>query len=148
MQGVGQWRPAALRVQVAALTFTTMHRLLRTDWMAVAFAVLSSLATPLSAVAHGHDHSEPAHHDHALQQDRDNQPDSISAGDHVADHPHASIGTGLRSFAVSVAIPGRGVASISEVVIVPDSPRVLRAWNLACSAEPPPNTTRAPPFPI
>lgn len=122
-----------------------MPRFLRQGWLALGIALVSALATPAVALAHGHAHADLAAHESPGHHDQDGQAGLSSPSDTDAGHQHGTIAIGTKSFGPIVAMPTTAVAAISWVVLVPQGACVPRARHIPCSAEPPPNLTRAPP---
>lgn len=122
-----------------------MLRFMRRGWLALTIALSSSLATPAVALAHGYAHADLAAHESPGHHDQDGQAGLSSPSDSGAGHQHGTIAIGTKSFGPIVALPTTAVAGISWVVLVPRRACVPRAWHIPCSAEPPPNLTRAPP---
>jgi hypothetical protein len=117
----------------------------RRQWFAIAIAVLSSTATPLAGLAHGHAHADAATHEAVARVNQGDGVARVSPADHGGDHSHGTVGVGLRSLEttlwVQVAVPVRIEWTIAPVA----GACVARSWDLPCSAAPPPSASRAPP---
>jgi hypothetical protein len=107
--------------------------------------MLGSLATPGLAMVHGYAHGELTEHS-SFESAHASAP-VVSPIDREAHHPHGAVTTGMtsRGTAPSAALPAGTAVFLAPVGSPNERVRALKTHDPLCSAEPPPNPTRAPP---
>lgn len=108
--------------------------------------LVASFATPALAVVHGHEHSESAEHQAGVSHAPAGA--ELSGVEHETGHGHAAVTAGVAKRWTDLATAA--VASPVTVAVAPIGPSethvgVPRSEAVPPSAEPPPNSTRAPP---
>jgi hypothetical protein len=114
-------------------------------FVALTYGLLGSLATPGLAMAHGYAHGELTEHS-SFEAAHAAMP-AVSPIDHEAHHPHGAVTTAMtsRGTELSVASPACPAVFLCLVALPNERVRAAKTQDPFCSAEPPPNPTRAPP---
>ena len=114
-------------------------------FVALTFGLLGSLATPGLAMTHGYAHGELT--EHSSFEAAHASASVVSPIDHEAHHPHGAVTTGMtsRGTELSVASPSCPAVFLVLVGLPNERVRAAKTQDPFCSAEPPPNPTRAPP---
>jgi hypothetical protein len=114
-------------------------------FIALTFGLLGSLATPGLAMVHGYAHGKLT--EHSSFEAAHVSASVVSPIDQEAHHSHGAVTIAMtsRGTGPSVALPACPAVFLAVVGLPNERVRAVKTQDPFCSAEPPPNPTRAPP---